>query len=777
MSDQPTPTPVPGLLTGRWQMPLAMLAAALAIFTLLRLTPKPSPLDFDALLADIAALEQAGQIQAAADAAASLLTLKPPLSTQQQAVLHARLADMLFHAERDRPVHNPLNARKLLEHSQAARDCGHPTTPELTLREALARHWLGDDEAAVSALQSALAGELKVTDRRLALRTLVELLQKLPQAGSQRRQALEQLLADPTTPLALFWWGLRQGVEDSLSQGDVTAARDLLARFGDRFTASDSKGYLDYLSACIAMREGRVEEAAPLAAWVEQWLAEEGRPNRQLDELGHLPSRNRCLIGQIHLAQADPQQAAADFQAVLEQQPEPEIRLAAQVGRGLALGQLGRHTEALEVLRAVAEQLQSERSRPSASAELLDAALALFQRQRAAGDYAGAIPYLELAVDLAAVGRSGRQLELRQECAEAFQAAADRTADLDLRRRYRGQAARHLEQAAEQCKFDEPQLSRLLWVAAGQYDQAGQIADARRVLRQFIAGRSEHPLLPQAILQLARADQASGELELALAGYARLISEYPRLEEAARAQVLSAEVLIALGPEHFGEAEQTLVRLLTDGWVTPDATAYRDGLLLLCDLLGQQKRYAEAIGRWQDFLSLYPADSERFRGQFMLADAHRQSAYGLRDSPPPGVSEVAAAAESRRRFYRAAELFAALVAALDQNPDPEPAQQAYLRLALFYRADCLFEVNEPDSLQDALRAYRTIAARYETHPACLAAQVQIANILLRLGDLPEAARAVERARWLWRGIPAEAYPRWGADRGDWERFLSVVASL
>ena len=55
--------------------------------------------------------------------------------------------------------------------------------------------------------------------------------------------------------------------------------------------------------------------------------------------------------------------------------------------------------------------------------------------------------------------------------------------------------------------------------------------------------------------------------------------------------------------------------------------------------------------------------------------------------------------------------------------------------------------------------------------------MQIANVLLRLGDVAEAARAIEGARWLLRSVPPDACtPFNGGTHDNWEQFLSTVAA-
>ncbi len=123
-------------------------------------------------------------------------------------------------------------------------------------------------------------------------------------------------------------------------------------------------------------------------------------------------------------------------------------------------------------------------------------------------------------------------------------------------------------------------------------------------------------------------------------------------------------------------------------------------------------------------------------------------------------------------------MFARFLGEVRALSDADGRWSLYERLSLFYRGDCLFELNEADTLEEALAVYREAAARYEAEPAALTAQVQVANIYLRQGKLREAVRAVERARWMLRGIPEEAFEQYadGTDRAYWDRYFSTVSS-
>ncbi len=768
------------LFAGRWQIPLALIAAGAAATTLLRLAPSTQQPSFDALLADVTVLERAGDTLAAADAVANLLDMEadsgwPPA---QQARLHDRLAGLIFKAEQRLDAHDPGNLRNLLEHQQAARELGRADSAIATMRMAYAHQWLGEEDTALKHFQDALDQGLPSPEQRAASMALIDLLGNRPESRQQRQRALECLMADEGVSPAYLWWALHRSVTDALDEGDTPRARQLLTTHGEQLKSSDLRGYLEFLWACVKLHEGRTEEAVPLVHWIDGWLGDETRSTSELDDFGHLPSLNRWLMGRVHLEEGRPQEALQAFEDALAYGPRADLQIAASAGRGVALGTLERHAEALGAFRQALGELSLSPSRQRrAIAEFQRSLLDLFNDVSDRGNDAAALAYLSLAAELTPRDQAVRRLELYEQLGRAYQTATRAAADAETVRAYHEQAARAFEQAAELAFFDEPRLTAFLWSAAEEYDLGGRISDQRQMLLRFVSGRSEHPLMPQARLRLGRTYEASGDPDSALNWYNLVIADFPRLEEAARAKVLSAGVLLSMGPERYADAERILSDLLTEGTVKPDAGEFRDALLTLCDLLTNQGRHAEAISRLHDFLILYPDDTERLRARFALANAQRLSGYALRDDPPTDAAPAAVAAKSRERFEQAAVQFGELLTDLDAVDDQDEAQQLYTELALLYRADCLYELNEPDTLRAALAIYQNVAARYDSRPAALTAHVQMANVLLRQGDAAAAARTLERADWLLRSMPDEAYAQSnGGSRADWERLVSTMLS-
>ena len=769
---------VAAVFADRWQIPLAFCALLSVGVALYRLKPTREEVPFDVLMADVLTLMQHEKYYDAADAVANLLEQDPPLPIDQQGVLHETLAEIIFREEQLRELPNRANLRLLLEHSDAALACGRKRDARGALRCARAHEWLGQHKEAVAAYRVVLAQQPDPDARRAALQGLVRLLEGDAHAAAQRRAHIQELLDEPGVAPGYLWWALQQAIRDAIDSGDLKRAQKLLVEHGKRFQRSDLKGYYDYLQAWVHLKEGRPELAGPLVDRVEQWLATHARGDAGLDEAGFLPAMNQCLRGQIELAEARPQSALRYFARALQLQSHGELLVAATRGRVEALAMLQRHETARQVVRDTLAQLASDAPTLAIAMPRLRRVIdELALKCTATGRVADALAYLGLELDLAPRSAKAERLDLLERFGHENERAADLTKEPDEARRWHAAAARAYEQAARLAVLDEPRLATLTWSSATQYDQAGEIDNARRMLREFVEGRSADPRMPQALLRLGQAYAADGQIEEAIEDYRRLVRDYPRLSEAQQARLYVTDCLITLGQQHYDEAEGMLRDLLEDPFVTPGAEVYRDALARLCDLLYQRRAYAEAIGRMEDFLVFYPDDPEQVRIRFMLADAYRASAYTLIDDASLGPAG-ARRRVSRERFRRAAALFGEFFATFEGRKDLDATQAVYQRLALFYRGDCLFELDEPKTLAEALAVFRQAAARYQGQPAALVAQVQIANIYLRQGKITEAARAVERARWLLASIPDRMFAEQvdGMNRAQWGRYLAAIRS-
>jgi tetratricopeptide (TPR) repeat protein len=113
------------------------------------------------------------------------------------------------------------------------------------------------------------------------------------------------------------------------------------------------------------------------------------------------------------------------------------------------------------------------------------------------------------------------------------------------------------------------------------------------------------------------------------------------------------------------------------------------------------------------------------------------------------------------------------------TPPKTQLDKLYNKLSHFYRADCVFDSGQ---YEEAIRLYDEAAFRYQDDPSSLAAYVQIVNAYYALGKPDEAKAANERAKWLLKRMPAEAFTdgtfampkdywenqlKWSSEAGIW----------
>ncbi len=711
----------------------------------------------------------------AVDSAANLLAMQPPLSDDQQATLHTLIAETIFQQEsrRDRPLES--NLALLLKHDSQASDLGRARTAADEMRAARVHEWLGATTDAVRAYRALLERNPQPQERRAALKALVSLLEGRPDCVAERAAHLDAVLSDEGIDSPYAWWALQRAVRQALEGRDVKAATEFLRRYGGLFDHADLQGYHDYLWAWVYAHDGRWDESQPLLMAVESWLDRQPRIDAAMDESGYLPALSRALHGEVALGEERPQSALAHFEQALALRPDGDSFVSAVLGRARALDMLERTEAAREALRSLAKGLESgPRSQRLLTARVPIALMSLFDRRRRAGDVENALRYLRLALEITPADNRALRADQLEGIGRMSAAAALIRAPQEVPAAHRD-AALALAEAASLIEPHTPRYADLLWESAGQFEKGHELDDARRLFERFLEVSEDEARRPPAMLLLGQSHQVVGRCDEALRWYARLIDEYPKSLDAARARLRSAECQLALGGPSAVQAEATLLELLEDAVLEPANPIFRAALLTLGDALYEQERYGQAIGRLEDFLALFPDDAEQQRVTFALAEAYRRSAYALRESAAAAETRETDLQQARQRLTQAARLFGTL--ATDAEAE-DPAQVELARLALLNRGDCLMELNEPQTLEEALAVYRQAAARFRQTPTALTAQVQIANIFMRQGKHAEAARSVERARWLLRNIPESAFAldQLGQDRAGWERYLSAIAA-
>ncbi len=208
----------------------------------------------------------------------------------------------------------------------------------------------------------------------------------------------------------------------------------------------------------------------------------------------------------------------------------------------------------------------------------------------------------------------------------------------------------------------------------------------------------------------------------------------------------------------------------------------------------QTERYDRAIVRLEEARTRYPSDPRVSRARFQLAEAYRLSAARIAatlDDPKNQPQRDQLIADYRNRLRRARSLYDEVIARHAPTPGSVAAETARttlddtcVRLAYFYRADCVFDEQEfagapgQEGYSEAIRLYNEAAWKYRLDPISLSAYVQMIHAYMRLGDMTHARATLERAQWILRGIPNDP-SLWrmpGRTRAEWGDYLAWLGS-
>jgi tetratricopeptide (TPR) repeat protein len=315
---------------------------------------------------------------------------------------------------------------------------------------------------------------------------------------------------------------------------------------------------------------------------------------------------------------------------------------------------------------------------------------------------------------------------------------------------------------------DDKGYGDALWKGIELYDRAGNVQYVISALELFVAERPDDALAPDALLRLGRAYQAAGQFDKAITAYQRNQFRYPQSLAASKSAVPLAQAYMAKGPDGYNKAEQVLLSVVSNNpLVTPEAEEFKQAVFELAQLYYRTNRFEEAVNRLEEFTDRYPTDERMGQLLFYMADSYRKSGSALdvrlaaadaNADGTPGGGAVAnlteAEQEKRDRLTKARQLYDQTVEHYRAHPPTSDGDRLYLKLAHFYRADCMYDLGE---YAECIRLYDAAAFRYQDDPSALAALVQIVNANCALGRLEEAKTANERAKYLLKRIPDEAF--------------------
>jgi len=757
-----------------WQLPMLMLSLGLFGYAAYLLwDPKPGP-TVEQRLADVRTLLKMERPEAAVERLKKLVATDE-LTLQQQSRIHLHFAEAIEMYQDQKRVTVPALQHRIIEQTKLAVARGMQLDGIAQRRMGKAYELLGKTEDALDSYKKAAHLD---PDRSLRLsRKIVDML--LDRGDTEAAEvALQDYLKDPNLTDAERAWALGERAHILSDQSHFIDARILLDQ-ALKLTADQSQeGEINYKLGYVAWKLGDGDEAERFLRIARDQL----QPHHPLDG-------DACLLlGDIARSRGNAVVAKSFYQVVLVNHPDSKSAPLARLGRGVARAMLKEDEAAVSDLIDLAKEVDQRPSRDRYREQAIAALQHAENLLKIRGNAQAAIELMSyenlLKPDPAPefFTRLGLLYEIRADQVEATLAdatPADRIRRQQQVRDLRTKAGEgHIAFSQKLPPTDDKMYGDSLWRGINLYERAGSTQSLISALELFVAERPEDPLAPDALLRLGRAYQTMGQMDKAIQVLQRNEFRYPKSLAAAKSAVPLAQAYIAKGPDSYAKAENVLAGVLDNNpLLDPSSNDFRQALFELGQIYYRTGRYEESVVRLEEFLKRYPTDSRQGQILFLIADSYRKSSQQLQSklavastSKSPGVDLTEMDQARRDRLTKAKYNYDRVVEIYKDNLPTRDTEKLYYKLSHFYRADCLYDLGEYEA---AITLYDNAAFRFQEDPSALAAYVQIVNAWCRLGKIEQAKAANERAKWLLRRIPPEAFTdgSFSMPKEYWEQWL------
>ncbi|MBC7784049.1 MAG: tetratricopeptide repeat protein [Burkholderiales bacterium] len=735
--------------------------------------PKPGP-TIEERLADARSLIKAERPEAAVELLNKLNTVDK-LTSEQQSRIHLMFAESLEQYQDQKRQTIPALQYRIIEQSKLAIARGAQMDGLGYRRVGRAYELIGKTNEALENYTRAASLD---PDRALRLsRKIIDMLLDRDDA-TRADSALIDYLKDTKITDAERAWALGQRAQILTDQKQYSDARALLDQALKLTADQMQEGEINYRLGYVAYKLGDLNEA-------DRYL----RVSRDQLKIRHPLDADVCvLLGDIYRAKDQPDVANSFYQIVLVSHPDSKASPIARLGRGLARTMLKEDDAAIVDLTDLAKEVDQRSSRQRYRVETIAALQKAGNLMSLRGNAQGAIElmgYEQLLNPIPAPEFFARLAGLYERRADQVESSlagatpADRIKQETLIRELRTKAGdAYIAHSQKIVVMDDKQQGESLWRGTDLYDRAGNTQASISALDLFVAERPQDPLAPDALLRLGRAYQSMGALDKAITIFQKNQFSYSKSLAASKSAVPLAQSLIAKGPESFARAESVLIGVLDNNpLLDPSSEDFRNALFELGQLQYRTGRFEEAVVRLEEFHKRYPSDARLGELLFLMADSYRKSAQQLQEKMTAAntakdttIDPLEMETARRDRLKKAKDLYDRVVDLYQSAPPTRDLDKLYYKLSHFYRADCLYDVG---SYEAAITLYDNAAFRFQDDPSSLAAYVQIVNAWCRLGK-PEAAKtANERAKWLLKRIPPEAFAdgSFSMPKEYWEQWL------
>ena len=345
------------------------------------------------------------------------------------------------------------------------------------------------------------------------------------------------------------------------------------------------------------------------------------------------------LLGRTYFELDKPEEAHKAYQDLIQQLPESPWVARAWFGRAAIYAKVRNYQAAGEIYKTQAEKLLSAGRRDELTKIILEFADRFFEGRPAQGplpkedpNYEQALSFYQQAIQLRPSLDLVRRVELRiarcqqqlQKWSEAIQAYQAFLKNYGPEVQPKTQQAPLGLLAEAQFQYGQTQLS------------AGAPAEARKIWQDFLNSPADKvadvELLAQAQFKLAQTygipqPASVGDLELGVEALAAFVQAYPKHKLAAEAEYLQAQSYL-----HHQRHDQAIAGL--NSLIAQPLYAQSEFLPKAWQLIGQsytaQKKFAEAIAAYQQFLQKFPTDAAWSTVQQAIIDTEFLSAQDQR---------------------------------------------------------------------------------------------------------------------------------------------------
>ncbi|HVT89463.1 MAG TPA: tetratricopeptide repeat protein [Tepidisphaeraceae bacterium] len=779
----------PSRLSKLWQFPLLLVSMVLfGIAAFLFIDPKPGP-TIDQKIEVAQRLLKQEQPDAALDQLNRILT-SDKLDAPHEGNVRLMIARALEMGQQQLKLTIPANYRRIIEQTRLAMARGIKL-------DAVAFRRLGDSYEALNRPADAIENYRKAIGldpkHSLSLLRKVINVQLDDDDLGPAQVSLEEYLARKDLSELERSWALGQEAQLLIDQGKFIDARILLDQALRLANDPVAQGEVNYRLGYCAYKLNDSNEA-------ERFL----RVAREQLQIGHpLDADASYLLGKISQDKGDPATANSFYQIVLTSHIDSKVMPLALMGRALGRITLRQEEAGLSDLHDLVNEIQRKTTRaklrPQVITGLRQASALLAARENFQGalEVLAEEELLDSAPSATFFERLGAVYENRADQIEKTLATttsaerAKRTVQVREMRTHAGDA--YIAYSQKLTLTDDNGYGEAMWHGIDLYDHAAAVQYVISALELFTSERPDDKLAPDATLRLGRAYQAAGLFDKAIAMFQRIQFRYPQSLARSKSAVPLAQAYVAKGPENYGKAESVLLSVINDNpRLDPEAEEFRQALFDLAQLYYRTSRFEEAVTKLEEFVQRYPNDDHIGQLLFLMGDSYRKSAALLdarlasaRITPQAdptlpaasaSLSDLAEVSTARKtRLNKAKELYDQVVDRYRAQPPSTDVDKLYFKLSHFYRADCLFDLEQ---YADAVKLYDAAAFRYQEDPSALAAYVQIVNAYCAMGKFDEARTANERAKWLLRRMPPDSFNdgTFSMPKAYWEQWLQWTST-